>query len=91
MEESSIVIRVITSNMFRGHIHTLKGGPVVGMFFRHEITIVLTCPVRGTGVSSWYHKDGLSGDNIADCTRNIMLIVFRLADGTFPHISYSAP
>ena len=73
VEESSILISVITSNMLWSHIHTLKGGPVVVIAFRHEITIVLTCPVRGTGVSSWYHEDGLSGGNIADCTRNIMI------------------
>ena len=47
VEESSIVITVITSDMLWSHIHTLKGGPVVVIAFRHEITIVLNVQPEG--------------------------------------------
>ena len=67
-------------------VHTLKSVPVEGAVFCHQVSLVLECPTRRAVILRWYNVDHRSSADVADGTRDVVLMYICQGRASMPLI-----
>ena len=67
-------------------VHALKSGSVVAIVLCHQVAFILECPTRRAVIPRWYNVDHRSSADIADGTRDVVLMYVWQGGSSIPFI-----